>query len=232
MTTVKTTIGQRVKIARKKAGLTQSQLGEKLGFDPLTVSRWERDDSSPEKSLLPIARATGCSPSWLLDGDSTARSSLHSSSRRNIPLIGYAAAGAGATLEMDSEQRTYAPPGAELADFALEVIGDSMEPQISHGDTAYCQLRHIHLPPIESMDDPITIPISQVQPLDGKTVVATFNGLGLLKRLEIEKRRGAPSGEYTVHLISLNKDYKPKKLGRSDDCRIQGVVIGVWRKVR
>lgn len=38
---------------RDKLKLTQAQLGEKLGVDSLTVSRWERGEALPQQRLWP-----------------------------------------------------------------------------------------------------------------------------------------------------------------------------------
>jgi transcriptional regulator with XRE-family HTH domain len=41
-----------VRAARRAAGLTQKQLAEALGVEPITVSRWERDVTSPSLPRL------------------------------------------------------------------------------------------------------------------------------------------------------------------------------------
>ena len=42
------TIGQQIKTARKKCGLTQTQLAEKLGVFQQEVQRWEQDKQEPK----------------------------------------------------------------------------------------------------------------------------------------------------------------------------------------
>lgn len=52
------TTGERIKAARGKAGLTQKQLGEKLGISYQAVAQWENDLRNPKiKSLRAIANA-------------------------------------------------------------------------------------------------------------------------------------------------------------------------------
>ena len=46
------TTGQRIKAARKKAGLTQKQLGEKLGLSFQSVAQWENDLRNPKRETL------------------------------------------------------------------------------------------------------------------------------------------------------------------------------------
>ena len=65
------TIGQRIKQARKAAGITQEQLADRLGISFQSVSQWERDKRSPKKETIDkIANAIGCNALDLLfDGD-------------------------------------------------------------------------------------------------------------------------------------------------------------------
>jgi len=66
-------VGDRIKQARTKAGLTQVQLGEAVHAHKFTVSKWERGDTSPGKpsDYLAIAKACGVSINWLRDGKGT-----------------------------------------------------------------------------------------------------------------------------------------------------------------
>lgn len=52
------TTGQRIKAARKQAGMTQKALGEELGISYQTVAQWENDLRNPkQETLLKIAKA-------------------------------------------------------------------------------------------------------------------------------------------------------------------------------
>ncbi len=54
------TTGQRIKEARKKAGLTQKELGEKLGVAYQTLAQWENDLRNPKYDTIKrIAAALG-----------------------------------------------------------------------------------------------------------------------------------------------------------------------------
>lgn len=62
------TTGQRIKTARKKEGLTQKELGEKLGITYQTVAQWENDLRNPKRETLQrIAAALGVSAQDLTD---------------------------------------------------------------------------------------------------------------------------------------------------------------------
>ena len=66
----KMTIGERLKMARKQAGLTQAQLAEKIGVPFQSISQWEHDSRTPNmESLNKLANALGCHVFWLFYGD-------------------------------------------------------------------------------------------------------------------------------------------------------------------
>lgn len=59
--------GERIKNARKKAGLTQAQLGEKLGISYQTIAQWENNLRNPKvDTIFKIAQALDCQPGELL----------------------------------------------------------------------------------------------------------------------------------------------------------------------
>ena len=56
------TSGERIKINRKKAGLTQEQLAQKIGMSLMSVRRYEKNERIiPDAVLQKIAIALGCS---------------------------------------------------------------------------------------------------------------------------------------------------------------------------
>lgn len=78
----KKTIGKFIAVLRKASGMTQKELGDRLYVSDKTVSRWERDECTPELALIPvIAEIFGITTDELLRGE------------RNAP------AGEGAALE-------------------------------------------------------------------------------------------------------------------------------------
>lgn len=65
----KKTMGGFMAALRKAHGMTQKELAERLNVSDKTVSRWERDDSAPELSLIPvIAEIFGVTCDELLRG--------------------------------------------------------------------------------------------------------------------------------------------------------------------
>lgn len=64
------TIGSFIAVLRKASGMTQKQLAEKLCVSDKTVSRWERNETLPDLSLIPvIAEIFGVTSDELLRGE-------------------------------------------------------------------------------------------------------------------------------------------------------------------
>ena len=63
-------IGKFIAENRKKKGMTQEQLAEKLGVTSKTISRWENGNYMPDISLLkPISKELDISLNDLLSGE-------------------------------------------------------------------------------------------------------------------------------------------------------------------
>ena len=61
------TLGQRIAECRKKKGLSQEGLGEKLGVSRQAISKWEADGAVPEvDKLIGMSKLFGVSVGWLL----------------------------------------------------------------------------------------------------------------------------------------------------------------------
>lgn len=63
------TVGEKIKAQRKALGLTQTELGERLGVRKNAVSKWEcgRVDDIPGSKIKAMAALFGVSPSYLID---------------------------------------------------------------------------------------------------------------------------------------------------------------------
>ena len=48
------TIGGFIAALRKANGMTQKDLAEKLNVSDKTISRWERDDGTPDLAVIPV----------------------------------------------------------------------------------------------------------------------------------------------------------------------------------
>lgn len=68
-------LGERITLARKQAGLSQEQLGEKLGVSRQAVSKWESGQTNPDVTYVArMCRLLEVSSDWLLLGEEDARS--------------------------------------------------------------------------------------------------------------------------------------------------------------
>ncbi len=64
------TTGERIKVARKNAGLTQKLLGEKLGVSYQTIAQWENGLRNPKfETLRKISKEINCPITDLLTAD-------------------------------------------------------------------------------------------------------------------------------------------------------------------
>ena len=65
-------LSERIALARKQAGLSQEQLGEKLGVSRQAVSKWESGQTNPDVAYVAeMCRLFGVSSDWLLLGQET-----------------------------------------------------------------------------------------------------------------------------------------------------------------
>ena len=61
------TVGQRIRYARKKMGMSQKDLADKLGISYVGVSQWENDKRKPKyETLQRIAHALNTSARFLI----------------------------------------------------------------------------------------------------------------------------------------------------------------------
>jgi transcriptional regulator with XRE-family HTH domain len=73
------TFGDRLRKARRQAGLEQAQLAKKLGVSTASVSGWEADTNKPRRLMAvaqQVAEVTGVDQLWLLgltDGNNDPR---------------------------------------------------------------------------------------------------------------------------------------------------------------
>lgn len=86
-------IGQRIKAIRTKKGLTQTELGEIVGVEKATVSKYESGETkvSPE-ALIKIAKECGKSLDWLMTGKELHDPEQDPDYRRKVEAINQLAA--------------------------------------------------------------------------------------------------------------------------------------------
>lgn len=127
-------IGERIKNARKSAGLTQLELAKKTELSRSYIGDIEKDRYNPSVSTLQlIATATNTPLENLLPSSKTPSSTGRGV---RIPVLGRVVA--GVPLEAVEEILDYEEITPELATtgdfFALKIRGHSMEPRMLDGD--------------------------------------------------------------------------------------------------
>jgi len=213
-TTVKSSIGERVREARENKHLDQATLSEKIGVVTRTLQRWEKGEQIPDGiSITKIAKATNVLPTWLLTGDGEMYATpsrpenvfpLTPSNRRRVrladlPLVSAVPAGKVATMFHPDYVDNYVTVD-DVKDpqaFALKVKGNSMAPRIEDGD--------------------IVVVSPQQEVRNGDVCVVRVNEEDTLKKVKFE-------GNY-IHLIPFNPDFEPVTVKKKD-------VNFVWKVVK
>ena len=81
-------LGQRIKRLRETAGLSQQQLGEKVGVSRIAVRKWEIGQTSNLKldNLMSLCRLFRVRPEYLIYGEKPGKTSIRALSlrKRNI----------------------------------------------------------------------------------------------------------------------------------------------------
>jgi transcriptional regulator with XRE-family HTH domain len=150
-------IGQRIKAARKAAGITQKALANKLGVSNAAISQWENDETAPaHKNVHAVAKVLNVPLSSLLDGNELSQDlqpehappnvvpgpqvtvPVPFDMPRSLPVRGIAACSSGdGAFQFDEDVVDWArrPPALEgiKEAYALYCSGDSMEPRLFHG---------------------------------------------------------------------------------------------------
>jgi repressor LexA len=220
----KKAVGERIRLIRKALGLTQAELGEKIGRSWKTINRWEAGERDvPDTTLKLISSTFGVSYEWLKTGqgemwerkEKTLLEELEAKRKElleklvRIPVVGRAGAGfPESPADMDVigwvlvSKETFQKGGK----FSVQVHGDSMEPTLHDGDFVVFKTY---------VGDGSDIP-------NGKVVVVR-NHCGEL----IVKRLTRVNG--SIVLTSDNPKYPP--LQPSADLQIVGVAVEAIKRV-
>lgn len=141
-------VGQNIRRRREEMNLSQEELAHAIGKKSRSaISKIEKGTNDVGQSdLLAIAAALDTTAADLLDGPKIL-SDLTQNTQRivRLPVLGAIAGGIPIEAYEDATSDEYvdfSPPrrGDDQKFMALRVEGDSMEPQISDGDTAILEL--------------------------------------------------------------------------------------------
>lgn len=135
-------LGERIRLARKRKKLSQTKLAELVGVSQATVADWERGETMPGRHRIPkLSEVLQVAAEWLELGLSAQQRSI---STAIIPVIGQVQAGAWVeSMEWpnDQWQQISVPPDERYPDFkryGLKVAGPSMDQVLAPGSIAIC----------------------------------------------------------------------------------------------
>ncbi len=199
-------LGERIKLVRVKAGLTQAELAKKLGITYPTVNKYERGHRIPDAALLShMAKLFTCDPGWLLTGETALHvmaSVPKAISVVQIPLI--------SKVPDDFPERVseeiagyISLPNIPQGAYSIIVRGDNMSPSIRDGDYV------------------IFVPDEDIK--NGDIIVVNDEwGESILRRYRRKKSKSL--------LVSDNPEYQAGALNKNH--KIIGRVIAVWRNIK
>ena len=187
---------------RKEKGYSQQKLASLLGVSRSTIAMWESDASQPDhEMLLTIAEHFGVTVDELL-GRTTSYDSSHRKGIQ-IPILGYVPA--GMPIEAVEDVLGYEEITPEMArngeHFALIIKGDSMTPNIMHGDIVIVRLQ----PDVES----------------GETAIVKVNGDDATCKKVVKHKTG-------ISLVANNPLYEPRFFSKEE---IEELPVTVFGKV-
>lgn len=135
------TVGEKIKTLRKSIGLTQTELGQRVGVQKNAVSKWEcgRVEDIPTSTIKQLASLFDVPASYLIDDDAQ---EVHHPALSPLPrmkrwqVIGGTAC--GSPIHKEIEEETVLAPADIDADRVFRCIGDSMiNARIFDGDIVF-----------------------------------------------------------------------------------------------
>lgn len=183
------TMGERIKALRIQHGLTQEELGQKVGVQKSAIYKYETGlVVNLKRSMIEkLALALGVKPTYLMglsDEETTIPPGFEPLPKMvKRPLVGSIACGQPITAEENIEDYVDVPEYAQC-DFCLRCKGDSMiDAGIHDGDVVY-----IHITP-------------QVE--NGQIAAVRIDGEATLKRVFWNEET------QTLQLLAENRNYAP-----------------------
>lgn len=135
------TIGERIKSARINLGMTQEELGKRIGVQKAAINKYETGTvvNLKRTTIANLAKALNVDPTWLLGmtekGD-PAPTNLFRPVFTTVPIVGSIACGMPVLAQENISG--YVQMSEHItADFALWCKGDSMSPRFLDGDLIF-----------------------------------------------------------------------------------------------
>lgn len=134
------TVGEKIKTLRKSLGLTQTELGQRVGVQKNAVSKWEcgRVEDIPTSTIKLLANLFNVPASYLIDDDTSPVTSplLPLPRMKRWQVLGGTAC--GQPLFKPLEDASVLAPADIDADYVFQCVGDSMiNARIFDGDIVF-----------------------------------------------------------------------------------------------
>lgn len=215
-------IGQRISKLMLDMDVSNAKLARMIGVSRPTIGNWIDGKSAPTgENLTNLANALKVDPNWLMSGkESQVRfdNNVDVSQKipfdgRPIPVISWVAAGSFEPIETvlrDAEVDEYLPPIKECGrnGYGLIVTGISMSPKFEPEDRIYVN------PDFQVID---------LKTGDLVIVSCAGDNEATFKQLIIEGT--------TKYLKPLNPKWDEQIIKLTEDCRLVGKVVGLYRKI-
>lgn len=201
--------GIRIREQRLLKGYSQEELGSLVGVQKAAIHKYENGlvTNIKRSTISKLAKALDVSPIYLLgmDYDLSKIESINPINYHRIPKLGSTAAGIPCTVEYDGEDYVEVPEKI-VADYCLDIHGDSMEPLIKNGDVVFFKYQNI-------VDN-------------GDLAVVMIDGEATLKRFF--------KTDHQIQLIALNPNFPTIIINEDEhiDIRIVGKAISYNRKFK
>ncbi len=206
------TVGERVKAARIRKGLTQEELAKKLGYKSRSsVNKIELERDIPRSMIVKLAEILEVTPSYIMGWDTPSEpsniSAVYEDHIRMVPVFESVSAGFGALAEnsvVDFIPLRIVSDYEASETICIRVQGDSMFPKIENGDI-------IQVHKQDSVDS-------------GDIAVVLLDGdEGLVKKVVY--------GSDWIELHSINPMYPVQRFEKADVLRLRvvGKVKGVFK---
>lgn len=197
---------------------SQTELADALGINRSGITHARKKNQVPDKWIVKLYRKFGLNPVWIESGVGRVFLNQESSQDmefRKIPkVMARLSAGSGSfdtlsdvTGYLSFQSKWLSTKGAANSMVAMEVFGNSMEPELREGDT-------------------VLIDQSQTEILAGAIYAVGVEETILVKRIE--------KHPYKLVLCSDNRDYTPiyLQLDEMERVRIIGKVVWSCREYR
>lgn len=162
-------IGDRIKKARKKTGISQAELAKLVGRSQSAVAEWEIGETEPRRNIVEkIATALNVSPLWLEVGGATDNERLYDAgepehwlpaSRERAPHEAHGPVYASLPASKDEQTMSisdiveYRPKPSRWTSvkglYGVYMVSDSMEPRIQAGELIWV---HPHRRPLPGQE--------------------------------------------------------------------------------